>query len=259
MPVITISRGSYSHGVEVAEKVAQKLGYECISREVLIEASHDFNIPEIKLFQAIHDAPTLLDNIFSRKEKYLAYIQAAILRHLRRDNVVYHGFAGHFFVKDISHALKVRIIAGIEERIRVLMERRGMARKEAVHYIHKLDEHRRKWSQQLYGVATSEPSLYDMVLNIERITIDDAVYIICHKIGLQHFRTTAQSQQKIENLWLAAEVKAALMDIQPGIRVTAENGNVRLLTSLSAGHKAQFEDEIKKLTEKIPELKSVSM
>jgi len=28
MAIITISRGSYSHGKEVAEKVATKLGYE---------------------------------------------------------------------------------------------------------------------------------------------------------------------------------------------------------------------------------------
>jgi hypothetical protein len=40
MSVITISRGSYSHGKEIAEKVAQKLGYECISREIILEAAY---------------------------------------------------------------------------------------------------------------------------------------------------------------------------------------------------------------------------
>ncbi|MBW1912541.1 MAG: cytidylate kinase family protein, partial [Deltaproteobacteria bacterium] len=45
MPIITISRGSYSKGKEVAEKVSQKLGYECISRDVLLEASEEFNVP----------------------------------------------------------------------------------------------------------------------------------------------------------------------------------------------------------------------
>ena len=41
MSVITVSRGSYSRGKEVAEKVAQELGYACISREVLLEASEN--------------------------------------------------------------------------------------------------------------------------------------------------------------------------------------------------------------------------
>ena len=64
MTVITISRGSYSHGKEIAENVAERLGYDCTSREILIEASKDFNIPELKLFHAIHDAPSLLDQVF---------------------------------------------------------------------------------------------------------------------------------------------------------------------------------------------------
>lgn len=35
MSIITILRGCYSHGSIVAEKLAKKLGYGCISRDVL--------------------------------------------------------------------------------------------------------------------------------------------------------------------------------------------------------------------------------
>lgn len=44
----------------MAEKLAKKLDYECISREILLEASEQFNIPETKLVRAIHDAPSFL-------------------------------------------------------------------------------------------------------------------------------------------------------------------------------------------------------
>jgi len=233
MPIITISRGSYSHGQEVAEKTAQRLGYDCISREILIETSRDFNIPEIKLFQAIHDAPTFIDRLLPHKMKYIAYIQAAILKNLKRDNVVYHGFAGHFFVKDISHVLKVRIIADMEERIRLVMGRNGLSRHEAISYIQKVDEQRRKWGLQLYGIETADPSLYDLVIHIDRITVDDAVDIICHKVGLNHFRTTPASQQQIEDLSLAAEVKARLIDLNPGVAVTADKGHVCIMAPAS--------------------------
>jgi hypothetical protein len=47
MAIITISRGSYSKGKEIAEKVAQELNYEHTSRDVLLEASEHFNVPEI--------------------------------------------------------------------------------------------------------------------------------------------------------------------------------------------------------------------
>jgi len=99
MAIITISRGSYSKGKEVAEKVAHRLGYVCLSRDLLLEASSQFNIPEIKLIRALHDAPSILERFTSGKERYLAYFAAALLERVQRDNVVYHGLAGHFYLK----------------------------------------------------------------------------------------------------------------------------------------------------------------
>ena len=59
MAIITISRGSYSKGREVAEKLAERLNYECISREILIEASEHFNTPEIKLITGVKNQQLL--------------------------------------------------------------------------------------------------------------------------------------------------------------------------------------------------------
>ena len=71
MSIITISRGSYSGGEEIAEKVAKKMGYDYISREILLDASEMFNIPEIKLARAINDAPSILDRFNNGKEMYV--------------------------------------------------------------------------------------------------------------------------------------------------------------------------------------------
>jgi cytidylate kinase len=222
MPIITISRGSYSYGKETAEKVAKRLGYDCISRDILIEASKDFNVPEIKLFHSIHDAPSILDHISFRKEKYLAYIQSAILRNLKKDNVVYHGFAGHFFIRDIAHVLKVRIIADMGDRIRILMKRNRVSREKAIKHIHKLDKQRNKWGKKLYGIKTSDPSLYDLVINISNLTVDVAVDIICHQAGLKRFQTTPESQQKIEDLSRTADLKADLVNLESDVKMVAE-------------------------------------
>jgi len=39
MSVIAISRGSFSHGKEIAEKVASKLDYKCMSKDLILEMS----------------------------------------------------------------------------------------------------------------------------------------------------------------------------------------------------------------------------
>ncbi len=249
MSVITISRGSYSHGKEIAEKVARRLGYHCISRDILIEASHEFNIPEIKLSDAIHDAPSILNRIFFNKEKYIAYIQAAVLKSLKKDNVVYHGFAGHFFVKDIPHVLKVRIVADMDERIRIMRERNRVSEHEAKQFILKLDRQRNRWSQNLYGIDTSDPSLYDLVIHIHTITVDAAVDIICYKVGADRFQSTPESVRKIEDLCLAAEIRAILMESKPDARVEVENGTVLLRARASMAGRAAFEKETRALIE----------
>jgi cytidylate kinase len=228
MAIITISRGSYSRGKEVAEKVARNLGYACISRDILLDASEIFNVSELKLVHAIHDAPSLLDRFSKGKERYLAYIQAALLRFLREDNVVYHGLAGHFFVRDIGHALKVRIGAEMQDRVSLEMARRNIAAREALETLRKDDEQRRKWSRWLYGIDTFDPTLYDMVLHIKRLSTDDAAEIICRTARLERFQTTAASQRALKDMALAAQVKADLMEITVDLDIHADNGHIQI-------------------------------
>ena len=64
--------------------------------------------------------------------KFIAFIQAAVLKYFKKDNVIYHGNAGHFFAKDVPHILKVRIIADIEDRVKLVMDREEISRNEAM-------------------------------------------------------------------------------------------------------------------------------
>ena len=74
MAVITISRGAYSRGREIAEKVANKLNYKSISKDLLHEVSRDYNVSESSLEHAIHDAPGILKRLKHKEEKYIAFV-----------------------------------------------------------------------------------------------------------------------------------------------------------------------------------------
>ena len=228
MSIVTVSRGTYSQGRDVAEKLAQRLGYECISREIMVEAAKEFNIPELKLVEAIQDPPSILERFTYGKERYLAYFQAVLLEHFQRDNVVYHGLAGHFLVRNVSHVLKVRIIAGMEDRVRLMMQRKGVTEEHALHFVKRVDESRRKWSLHLYGIDTHDPTLYDMVIRIKKFSTDDAVDILCHALGLDRFQPTAESRQAVDDLALAAHVKVRLIERHPRVQVAAKGGLVYL-------------------------------
>jgi cytidylate kinase len=213
MSVVIISKGSYSHGGKVAEGVAQKLGYGCFSRDILIDVSKKFNISELRLIRAVEDAPAFLEKYTFGREKYIAYIRAAILENLAKDNMVYHGFAGHFFIHAVSHILKVRIIADMEERLMYMMKRENVPRAEAIRLVKNVDEERSKWSVKLYGIDTWDCRLYDLVINIGKITIDDAVDLICQTVKVKAFQTTPESQKRIEELTQEALLKLEDKDL----------------------------------------------
>jgi cytidylate kinase len=259
MAIITVSRGSYSKGREVAEKVAETLGYRCLGREVILEASKEFNIPEVMLVRAIHDAPSILDRFTYGKERYFAYFQTAFLKFLHGDNVVYHGLAGHLFLKGVSHVLKVRIIADMADRIRLEMQREGISREEASQILQKDDEERRKWSRNLYGIDTADPSLYDLVLHIRKITVEDAANIICHTARLDNFKTTFESQKAMDDLVIAAEVKAALIGLKPDIGVSARDGRVVVGATTHLFEQPEIVDDIKKIALSIAGVRSVDL
>ena len=107
-------------------------------------------------------------------------------------------------MEDVSHILKVRIIANREERLKALMERENLSRQEADMIVDKIDEERTKWSMKLYGINIWDCRQYDLVMNIGRIGISDAIDTICRTVAGTAFQPTAASQQRIEQLALEA-------------------------------------------------------
>jgi cytidylate kinase len=192
MPIITISRSSYTYGKKVAEAVAETLGYTCISREELMNASQEFNMPGLN---HVRELPILLDQTVFNKHRYISYIRSALLKHLVKGKVVYHGFCGHILLKDIDHVLKVQITADLEDRVKIVMDRDGFSRNEALLFIKTMDNARKKWCQKLYKIDLSKICQYDISLNISKIPLDKAVDVICKSAMLDRFKTTAESRK----------------------------------------------------------------
>ena len=236
MAIITISRGSSSMGKAVAEQVARRLGYRLISREVLLDASSRFNVPEIKLEKAIHDVPGILDRYRHSSQSYVAYIRSALVEQVVADNVVYHGLAGHLLLKGLSQVLKVRINADMKKRIAVVMKRDRISADEARSRIQEDDRQRRKWTQTLYGQDPWDASLYDLTICIDTLSVDNAVDFICQAAGTEGFQATEKNRRQVSDMAVACRVKAALADEFPNVSVTCEYGNVLVYTGAGSDH-----------------------
>jgi len=227
MAVITISRGSFSHGQEIAEKVAEMLGYECVSREILVEAAQLFKVSEKKLIRSIDDAPNILERMVHGKERYLEYIRAALLEYARKGNVVYHGHAGHLLLTEIPQVLKIRIIADKDDRIKLLQKRENVTKQAAAGVIENEDKNRTQWTRYLYKMDINDAKLYDIVINIGNLTIEDACDIICVAARSSSYLATDESKQAVEDLAIGSRLRAALLSLCDA-EVFVKNGDVHV-------------------------------
>jgi cytidylate kinase len=222
-------------GKAVAEKVAEHLGCDVVSRDLLLSASERFRVPEIRLARAIHDAPGILSRLSHGKQSYLAFIQAALTERVKKDNIVYHGLAGHLLLRQIPGVLKVSITADLETRVANEVRREGISAREAREIILEDDNQRRKWTQSLHGLDPWDSSLYDLVIRVDRLSVDDAVDFICRAAMLEGFRTTDKMRRKMEDLALACRIKADLVEEFPAVKVSCEYGNV-IIFAKDKGH-----------------------
>lgn len=239
MGIITISRGCYSHGKEIAETAAARLGYECVSREILLEAAKYFNVPEGELLKSVHDPPSFFERLTHGKDTYLSYIRAALLEHIKTDNVVYHGYGGHLLLADIPCVLKVRVLAQMPARIRMVSRLKNTSVEEATREIEKEDRQRQQWARLVYNRDLNDPRLYDLAIQIGPLDIRDACDIICNAVASPAFRIDEARLRKIGDLAVASHVRAVLQAYNP-VEVISEGGNVRIVLPSQKIKKADF-------------------
>jgi cytidylate kinase len=257
MSIIAIARVSYSHGRMIAERVAKDLNYQCISEEVISLASQESGIPENWLRRAVENAPSFLNRFGYVKKKYVAYIRSALLEYAAKDNLVYHGLAGHFLLEGIPNILRVMISATPEERVKIVMNRENVSEKKALSMMEKFDKERRKWAMYFHGKDPWDLSMYDISLVIGRITVDDVVDKIITTVKLPSFQTTRETHQILMNESLAAKVKSDLMNFYPDVEVSAENGKVIVHIKRSLEQEEALIDDIRAILMEMPGVKEV--
>lgn len=264
MNIITVSRFSKQHGIEFAEKVAEKLKYRCISKEIFTEAATRYNTPAIKLMAAVDKPISIIDHIMSVKDKYLAYIASTLLKNMLEGNVIYHGMAGHLFVGGVSHALRVGITATKRDRAKFLLGEHDGKEEIALREIEKIDKNRQHWGHKILNMEPMDSSMQDIVLNASHIPMDEAVNMACRLAKSPTFQATPESVSALEDLYLASKIKIAVIDNWPNCLITATNGAVKI--HIAEGHildeefhQSSTEDKVNSLISDIEGVKKIEI
>lgn len=249
MQIICISRGSFGYGIELADKLAGKLGYDCISRESLTDRATDQGIPVGKIESAILKRRPISETLALQIELMKAFISAQICERSLEKSVIYHGRTGHLVLPGISHVLRIRAIANAEERINMTLRRMpNISREKAKQYNDQVDEDRRRWVRTLYNADWEDPSLYDITINSLNMSVDNSASALVSVAQLPDFKETPSSQQAVMDTLLASRCRLAIgkdertQDINAVVK--ADRGNVAVTYLPRQSKEAQVIPEV---------------
>ena len=250
MAIVTITRGLHSGGEIVAEKVAEALGARCVSSEVLLEAARKYNVPEDKMLQVFEKTPSFWERMTESRRIHLAYIQATLADWAGEDSVVYHGNAGQELLREVPHALKIRLLYPIETRVQRIMEQFNYSQDQARRFVEQIDEDRTKRMRYFFNADWRDPSRYDLLIRMERISAKVAQNMIVDLTRQPEFQLTEEKTPAFKDFLLKNRIYAELASAMVGrlslISVSAQKGIVTLQGTLTS-NEALVEEVVERI------------
>ena len=233
MPIITISRGICSGGTQLAELLHDKLGWPILGQEdVSTTAAKAYRMSEEEIRRGLYLPANFYERFTDRKTRYLLATQATIAGLLADGNGIYHGLAGQFLFQSLRNAFKVRIVAPVSLRVDNAVRRKGITRHEATQHIREADEHRQLWGRQIFDADVNDPDLYDLVVNLEKVSLATAANLITEIMQGKDRQPTAESIQEFDDFALEKRIRAELFfnsPFTPDIaQVSVRKGDVHL-------------------------------
>jgi hypothetical protein len=162
-------------------------------------------------------------------------------------------------LRAVPHIACVRVCAPLELRVKRLMERletddEALAR----HEIEVDDAARAARMGESFNVSWGDPTLYDITLNTERVSIPTCVEEVTRLVKAPEFQETPESRQALVDLALQAKALAALKadPRTAGIDISVEvkQGRVKLRGIVVDDREKAL---VKEVLEKLPGMKGI--
>ena len=207
--VITINRELGSGGRTVGRKLAEKLNVPFYDKALINELKEKFhlNTEEIEKLKsgksdwwrefinsALYMGQGMNEmwyyNRMTGKEGYLVTSsdmfkqdKEILTKVAEEDSCIIAGRNGFSVFADHPNHLSILIQAPFEHRVQRIMDKQNLSREEAEQVIKKVDEMRENYVKKYTGTSRYDTRNYDLVINMEGKTEDEAVELILQYIG----------------------------------------------------------------------------
>jgi cytidylate kinase len=197
MRAITVSREYGSGGGEIARQLAQRLGWQLVDHEVVVEVAHALGVSEAEVEARDERVEGLASRILSslqlvepimlvgsaslpeeNERKYRDALYNVVEAAVTQGHVVIVGRGSQMLLaqrRDVFHA---RIIAPLQLRISYVMQRESLNQNDARSRVQLKDRDRIRYLQAEHHQSPEDAHLYDLVINTGVIDLDSAVDLI---------------------------------------------------------------------------------
>jgi cytidylate kinase len=193
-PYVTISRQSGAYGTTIAEMLAEYLSkrerrrdavWAIFDKELIKKVIDDNKFPgkyeqyfSEYAMPAIQDIMEDLLRVHPPHETLVRKMSETILKLSSLGYVIILGSGGNIITQKIPNGIHVRLICSLDKRVVHMKEVLGISEKEARDHVIKEDRAREDYIKKYFHKNIEEVSLYDIVINMDTVPLDDAVRII---------------------------------------------------------------------------------
>ncbi len=183
-PIVTVSRQRGSQGSFLAGKIAERLGYQLLHREIIDQICNSSGYRR-KVVESLDDhvrskIELWFEGIFKGSyvdaSDYFRHLHRVIMSIAEHGGVVVVGRGANFILPPVR-GFNLRIVASLPARIENLIKYLELSREEAEREIRESDKARNDFIRARFGKNIDDPQAYDFVLNTTHMDIDTALDI----------------------------------------------------------------------------------
>jgi cytidylate kinase len=211
MPVIALTQGMGSLAQDIAEQLAAELGIATLQHEVAERVADKMHVSKSLINRLRAGKAGTIERLTADKASIAVYTAEEVLEAAARGNVVLRGWGATCLLRTVPHVPCVRIMRPFAKRVQWLMAELDTDDVDlAEAEVRRSDQANAARMHEQFGVEWGDPSLFDMVLNTDRLSVDTCVQQIKGLLSRPEFAETDASRALLQSMALHAHVRAAL-------------------------------------------------
>jgi cytidylate kinase len=172
MAVITFSREFGSAGDQVADSVAESLGYPVVDKNLIEKVLLQYGMVQ---FDAVYGSEHGIWQKFDKEiNRIVVMLNKTIQAFARLENIIIVGRGAFAVLRGYPNVLNVSIREPFDKRTSRIMQQKNLKEPDAIELIRGQDQVRKSFLQTFYNIKEEHTEFFDLVIDTDTIPTEFA-------------------------------------------------------------------------------------